>query len=61
MTIFEFVGQFIFQNDVFKLQENFSGLGIRVFLENEMRSFQTFFILQILNKPELLKRIQKQF
>jgi hypothetical protein len=30
MTIFEFIGQFFFQNDVFKLQEVFSELKIRV-------------------------------
>jgi hypothetical protein len=30
MTIFELVGQFFFQNDIFKLQEDFSELGIRV-------------------------------
>jgi hypothetical protein len=29
MTIFEFVGQIFFQNDVFKLQEDFSEHGIR--------------------------------
>jgi hypothetical protein len=46
-TIFQFVGQFFFQNDVFKLQENFSELDIRVFLENGLGSFQTFLILQI--------------
>jgi hypothetical protein len=44
MTIY--VGQFIFQNDVFKLQEVFSELAIRVFLENGLGNFQTFFILQ---------------
>jgi hypothetical protein len=34
LAIFEFVGQFFFQNRVFKLQEVFSELEIRVFLEN---------------------------
>jgi hypothetical protein len=29
MTIFEFTGQFLFQNDVFKLQEVFLEPGIR--------------------------------
>jgi hypothetical protein len=33
MTVFEFIGQYFFQNDVFKLQEVFSEYGIRVFLE----------------------------
>jgi hypothetical protein len=33
MTVFEFIGQFFFQNDVFKLQGVFSELEIRVFLE----------------------------
>jgi hypothetical protein len=61
MVIFEFVGQFFFQNDVFKLQEVFSELEIRVFLENGLESFQQFLILQILDKPEALKRFQKQF
>jgi hypothetical protein len=60
MTIFEFFGQFFFQNDVFKLQEDFSELGIRV-LANGLGSFQTFLILQIWDKPEMLERFQKQF
>jgi hypothetical protein len=38
ITIFEFIAQFYFQNDIFELQEVFSeGLGI----------FQAFLILQI--------------
>jgi hypothetical protein len=47
MTIFELVGHFFFQNNIFKLQEDFSELGIRVILENGIGSFQKFFILQI--------------
>jgi hypothetical protein len=42
-SIFEFVGQFYFQNDVFKLQEDFSEHGIRELLENGLGNFQTFF------------------
>jgi hypothetical protein len=61
MTIFEFVGQFFFQNDVFEIQEDFSELGIRVFLENGLGSFQTFLILQIWDKTEVLKRFQNHF
>jgi hypothetical protein len=61
ITILEFFWQFFFQNDVFKLQEDFSELGIIVFLENGLGSFQTFLILQIWDKPEVLKRFQKQF
>jgi hypothetical protein len=60
MTVFEFIGQVFFQNDVLKLEEVFSELEIRVFLENGLGSFQTFFILQISDKPEVLKRFQKQ-
>jgi hypothetical protein len=44
---FEFIGQFFFQNNIFKLSEIFSELGIRVLLENKLRSFQAFLILQI--------------
>jgi hypothetical protein len=61
VTIFEFTRQFFFQNEVFKFQEIFSELGIRVILENGLESFQEFFILQICDKPEKLKRFQKQF
>jgi hypothetical protein len=39
MTIFEFIGKFYYPNDVFKLQEVFSELEIRVFLENGFGSF----------------------
>jgi hypothetical protein len=60
MTIFEFVGQFFVQNDVFKLQEDFSELGIRVFLENGLGKFQTFLILRIWDKTEVIKRFQNQ-
>jgi hypothetical protein len=42
MTIFEFIGQFFFQNYVFKLQEDFLQLKIR-----RIGSFQTLLILQI--------------
>jgi hypothetical protein len=45
--IFEFIGQFFLQNNVFKLYEVFLELGIRVFLENGLGSFQTFLILVI--------------
>jgi hypothetical protein len=58
ITIYEFVGQFFFQNDVFKLQEVFSDLEIRVFLGNGLESFQTFLILQIQDELEVLKRFQ---
>jgi hypothetical protein len=63
MAIFEFVGQFFFQNDVFQLQKDFSELEIRVFLENRLGSFQTFLIIQISEKsePEGLKIFQKLF
>jgi hypothetical protein len=40
MAIFELIGQFFFQN-IFKIQQVFSELGIRVLLENELGSFQT--------------------
>jgi hypothetical protein len=55
----EFFGQLFLQNDVFKLHEAFSVLGIRVFLVNGPRSLETFLILQISDKPEVLKRFQK--
>jgi hypothetical protein len=47
MPIFELVGQFFFQNDVYKLQEDFSQLGMRVFLDNGLGSYKAFLILQI--------------
>jgi hypothetical protein len=47
MTIIELVEQFFFQNDIFKLQEDFSELEIKVILENGIVSSQTFLILQI--------------
>jgi hypothetical protein len=43
MAIFEFVGQFYFQNDVFKLQEDFLEHKIREFHENGLGNFQAFF------------------
>jgi hypothetical protein len=47
MNVNEFIGQFFFQNDIFKLKEAFSELEIKVFLKNGLGSFQTFLILQI--------------
>jgi hypothetical protein len=44
-----------------KSSEVFSELEIRIFLENGLGSFQTFLILQISDKPEVLKRFQKKF
>jgi hypothetical protein len=55
LTIFEFVGHFFSQNDVFKLQE------ISSELEKGRGSLQTFLILHFSDKPEVLKRFQKQF
>jgi hypothetical protein len=46
MAIFEFVGRFFFQNDFFKLQEDFAKHGIRVFLGNGLG-------IQISDKPEV--------
>jgi hypothetical protein len=51
ITVFEFVEQFSLQNDVFKKQDLFSELEIRVFLKNGAGSIQTFLILQNLDKP----------
>jgi hypothetical protein len=42
-----FIGQFFFQNYVYKLQEVFSKHGMRVFIENGLGSFQTFIVFQI--------------
>jgi hypothetical protein len=39
----------------------FSEHEIIVFIENGLESFQTFLILQITDKPEVIKRFQKQF
>jgi hypothetical protein len=47
MTVFELIGQFFFQNDIFKPKEVFSEHVIRIFLEKGLGSFQTFLILQI--------------
>jgi hypothetical protein len=44
MAFFEFIIQFAFQNDVFKLQKVFSELAIGVFLEIGLGNFQTFLI-----------------
>jgi hypothetical protein len=45
VAVVDFIGPFFFQNNIFKLQEVFSKLGIKVFLGLE--SFQPFLILQI--------------
>jgi hypothetical protein len=47
MSIFEFIGEFYFQNDIFKLLKVVSELEIRAFLENGLENFQKFLILQI--------------
>jgi hypothetical protein len=54
MPIFEFVGRFFFQNDVYKLQEDFSQCGMRVFLDNGLGSYKAFRILQIWDKTEVI-------
>jgi hypothetical protein len=46
MDVFEFIGQFFFRNDGFKLQEDLFKLGIRVFFENGLGGFKAFLILQ---------------
>jgi hypothetical protein len=41
-TVFEFIGQLFFQNDVFKLPEDFSEHEIRVFLEKGLEASRHF-------------------
>jgi hypothetical protein len=48
---------FFFQNNVFKLKEDFLELGIG----NGLQSFQIFLVLLIWDEPKVLKRFQKQF
>jgi hypothetical protein len=50
-----------FQIDNYNIQEDFSELVIRVYLENVLGSFQAFIILQIWDKPLVIKRFQIQF
>jgi hypothetical protein len=52
-------GNLFFQNDDFKLQEVFLDVEITIFLGNGLGSFQKFLILQISDKPEVLKRFKK--
>jgi hypothetical protein len=59
MTAFEFIGTFFIY--VFKLREHFSENGIRVIDEIGLGRFHTILTIQILDKPEVLKRFQKQF
>jgi hypothetical protein len=61
IAVIGFIGQFCFQNDVFKLQEVIFELEIRVFLGNGLGSFQKFIILQNKDQPEVLTRFQKKF
>jgi hypothetical protein len=55
MAIFEFIGQCYFQNDVFKIQEVFSELGIRLFLENGLGVCRDF----LFNRFKTNQRCQK--
>jgi hypothetical protein len=59
MTIFEFVGQYFFQNGVFKLQEDFSEHGIRVFFENGLGSIQEVSYFTDLRQARGAKKIPK--
>jgi hypothetical protein len=47
INVFEIIGEFFFENDVFKFQDVFSEHGITVFLDKGLGSFQKFLILQI--------------
>jgi hypothetical protein len=61
MIIFELVGQFFFQNDIFKFQKGFSELGNRVILENGIRSFYRYFtdLRQIIGAKKFPKTVLK--
>jgi hypothetical protein len=59
MIIFEFIGQFYFQNDIFKLQKDFSELVTRVFLENGLESFQLFFLFYRFETNQRCKKDSK--
>jgi hypothetical protein len=54
-TIFEFCGQFFFQNEVLKLQKVFSEL-VKLFLRTDLESSRHFLFW---DKPEVLKKISK--
>jgi hypothetical protein len=57
-AIFDFIGQYFFKNDVLDV---FSELGNRVMLENELRSFQAFLILQLSDESEVQKESKNSF
>jgi hypothetical protein len=56
-------GQFFFQNNVFKLQEDFSELGIRVFLEEDLEVSRHFlfyiYMRQTIAATKILKTVLK--
>jgi hypothetical protein len=54
LSLKSFIGQFYFQNDIYKFQKVFPEIGVRVFIENGIGSFQAFLILQIRDKVEVL-------
>jgi hypothetical protein len=55
VTVFEYIGQFLLQNDVFKLQDVFSELMIRVYLENGLGSFRHFLLYRFETNQRCLK------
>jgi hypothetical protein len=58
-AVFEFIGLFFLQNDVFKLEEVLSELEISVFLENGLGSCQTFLIFVDFRQTICAKKIPK--
>jgi hypothetical protein len=61
MTVFEFIQQFFFQNDIYQLQEVFSEHGIRVFLVKETWKLTDISYLTDLRQTRCAKTFQKQF
>jgi hypothetical protein len=59
MTIFKLFEQFFFQNNVSKIQEDFSELGIRVFVEDGPWKFPGISYLTDLRQTRGAKKILK--
>jgi hypothetical protein len=58
-TIFEFCGQFFFQNEVFKLQKDFPELVLRLFLEKRICEVPGIFYFTHLRQTRGAKKFPK--
>jgi hypothetical protein len=61
MTVFEFIGQFFFQNDFLNIKKSFQSMESEYSLRRVLEASRHFLFYRFETKTDVLKTFQKQF